>query len=132
MFDEDLAARIRVHLRRRRDVGERKMFGGIAFMIGDHMCIGIIGSDLMVRVGPDAFEQALALPYARPMDFTGRPSRGMVYVAPPGLRTAKSLGAWIDRGLDFVKSLPEKKTTTRRTTARPTTARRRKKHGVRR
>jgi hypothetical protein len=72
------------------------------------MCCGIVDRDLMVRVGPEGHEQALSQPHARPMDFTGKPMRGMVYVAAAGLRTEKSLRAWVDRGLRFVTTLPPK------------------------
>ncbi len=107
-FDERLAARIRQRMDGRSDVAERKMFGGIAFLVRGHMCCGIIGSDLMVRVGRDDFERLVAEPHARPMDFTGRPSKGMVYVSPAGLRTTRSLSTWVDRGLRFVSTLPPK------------------------
>ena len=107
-FDEALASRIRDLLRDRRDVTERKMFGGLAFLVGGHMCCGIVGRDLMVRVGHENYESALSAKHARPMDFTGRPSKGMVYVAPPGLRTKRALQAWIDRAVRFTHSLPEK------------------------
>ena len=110
-YDEKLATRIRAHLDGRPDIEERKMFGGLAFLAGGHMCCGIIGSELMVRVGPDGWEQAAARPHARPMDFTGRPMPGMVSVAPAGLRTARALGAWIERGLRFTATLPPKSRT---------------------
>lgn len=113
-YDEHLADRIRSVLEVRDDVSERKMFGGIAFMIGDNMAVGIVGSDLMVRVGPEAWEKALSLPHARPMDFTGRPMTGFVYVAPKGMATDTSLRQWIDRGLAFVATLPAKKKTSPR------------------
>ncbi len=85
-FDEKLADRVRSILRERNDVVERKMFGGLAFLIRGNMCCGIVGTDLMVRVGADQHESALAEAHARPMDFTGRPSKGMVYVGAEGLR----------------------------------------------
>ena len=100
-YDEALARRIRDLLRDRRDVTERKMFGGLAFLIAGHMCCGIVGRDLMVRVGRENYESALAHKHVRPMDFTGRPSRGMVYVAPAGLRSRRALEAWIDGGVRF-------------------------------
>ena len=109
MFDEALAVRVREVLQDRMDVTERKMFGGVAFMVRGHMCVGIVGSDLMVRVGSDGLESALAEPHARPMDFTGRPSRGMVYVAKGGVRTKEALRGWIARGLRFTQTLPDKK-----------------------
>lgn len=108
-YDEKLGDRIRELLEPRRDITERKMFGGLAFMVNGNMFIGLSGSgDLMVRVGPDAHEDALARPHARPMDFTGRPMNGYVYVAPAGFRTRKSLEAWTDRALNFALTLPKK------------------------
>jgi hypothetical protein len=70
------------------------------------MCCGLVKDDLMVRVGRDAFPEAVTRPHARPMDFTGRPSAGTVYVAPAGLKTQRALTAWIDRGLAYIRSLP--------------------------
>lgn len=107
-FDERLAARIRELLSTRSDVTEKKMFGGLAFLSSGHMCCGIVGQDLMVRVGAEGHEQALAQAHARPMDFTGKPLRGMVYVAQAGLGTEDALRAWLDRGVSFVAKLPPK------------------------
>ena len=106
--DEKLADKLRGALGRTRSVTERKMFGGIAFMVRGNMCCGVIDDRLMVRVGPDAYERALTLAHAEPMDFTGRAMRGMVYVTPEGTRTARQLQAWIQRGLEFVGTLPAK------------------------
>lgn len=89
------------------DAIERAMFGGLAFMVGGHMTVGILGDDLMVRVGPEGYEDALAQPGARPMDFTGRPMTGMVFVASEDL-DEDGLAAWIGRGLRFTSSLPPK------------------------
>ena len=107
-YDELLADRVRGVLAERIDVSERKMFGGIAFLVSGHMCVGIVGNDLMVRVGKGAFEKAVSAPHARPMDFTGRPSTGMVYVAPAGVKTATALRSWIAKGLAFASTLPRK------------------------
>ena len=104
-YDEKLAERTRSVLDSRDDVVERKMFGGLAFMVRGHMCVGIVDRELMIRIGPDAYESALAEAHARPMDFTGRPLRGMVYVGAAGLRTEAGLRAWVDRGLRFVSAL---------------------------
>lgn len=73
----------------------------------------------MVRVGPDGYEEALAQPHARPMDFTGRPLAGMVYVDPPGYRTDAALARWVQRGVDFVSSLPTGKGATKATKPQP-------------
>ena len=107
-YNEKLAERIRRQLSDRTDVVERKMFGGLAFMVRGHMCCGVVGDELMVRVGPEAYEATLKEKHAREMDFTGRPLRGMVYVAAPGITSAKQLGKWVERGLRFVLNLPEK------------------------
>ena len=107
-FNEELADRIRVSLDGRAGVVERKMFGGVAFMIHGNMCCGVVNDDLMVRVGPDSLEASLALPHARPMDFTGRPMKGFVYVGPEGINDDGALSEWIARGESFARSLPEK------------------------
>ena len=85
------------------------MFGGLACMIAGNMCVGIVGDDLMVRVGPDWYEAALDLPHVREMDFTGRTMRGFVYVDAAGTAEDDELDAWIQRGLDFAGSLPPKR-----------------------
>jgi TfoX/Sxy family transcriptional regulator of competence genes len=105
-FDEALAERVRALLRGPRKLEEKRMFGGLAFMVNGHMCCGIVGRDLVVRVGPDQYEKALSQPHARPMDFTGRPMRGFVYVAPEGYRSTRDLKAWIQQSLDFVCRVP--------------------------
>lgn len=107
MYDEALAGRIRRQLATAL-VDERKMFGGLAFMVEGHMACGVVGSALMVRVGPAAYENALSRPEARPMDFTGRPMTGMVYVDPAGLDDEGVLG-WVNLGLAFARSLPPKR-----------------------
>jgi TfoX/Sxy family transcriptional regulator of competence genes len=107
-YDEKLAQRIREVLERRRGISEKKMFGGLAFLVNGHMACGVQGDDLMVRVGPDDYESALRKTGARPMDFTGRPLKGMVYVGPRGHRRAASLRAWVEQGLSYVRSLPPK------------------------
>ena len=107
-YDEGLAQRIREHLDDRSGVTEKKMFGGAAFMLGGNMCCGVLGDELMVRVGPDAYEESLALPHAREMDFTGKPMRGMIYVGVEGIYDDEDLCAWIDRGVGFASSLPAK------------------------
>jgi hypothetical protein len=84
------------------------MFGGLAFMVNGHMCCGVVGGDLVVRTGPDGYKEAVSLPHARPMDFTGRTMLGFVYVGPPGYRSSRGLKTWIQRGLKFVSSLPDR------------------------
>lgn len=107
-FDEGLAERIRDLTSSRVDIYERKMFGGLCFLARGNMCFGIVGSELMVRVGPAAYDAALALPHAREMDFTGHSMRGMVYVSVDGVAEDDELGQWLTRGLDFATSLPPK------------------------
>jgi len=84
------------------------MFGGLAFLLHSHMFCGIINEDLMVRVGPQQYEAALSQQHARPMDFTGRPLHGYVYVAPEGYQGTSVLKQWVQRGIDFVSTLPAK------------------------
>ena len=108
-YDEKLADRVREVLGPRDDVVEKKMFGGLCFMVNGAMCCGLTQTDLMVRVGPEQYEDALAESHARPMDFTGRPLKGMIYVAPAGLRTRAALAKWVGRGVAFVSALPPKK-----------------------
>lgn len=107
-FDEHLAQRIRRILGDERPVNERRMFGGLAFMVNGHMCCGIVGDDLVVRVGANQRKSALSDPNARPMDFTSRPMKAFVYVGPAGCRSAADLKRWIKRGLKFVLALPPK------------------------
>jgi TfoX/Sxy family transcriptional regulator of competence genes len=107
-YDETLAARIREALRGQDAVTERKMFGGIAFMVGGNMACGVVHDDLMVRVGPDAHDAAVAQPHVRPMDFAKRPMRGMVYVDPDGVSTAEDLARWVRAGATMAASLPPK------------------------
>jgi TfoX/Sxy family transcriptional regulator of competence genes len=107
-YDEWLAERVRALLSKKQGWSERKLFGGIAFMLNGNMCAGVVKGDLMVRVGPDAHDDALAQPGARPMDFTGRPMRGMVFVGPAGYRADDALAAWVRRGVAYAKTLPAK------------------------
>jgi TfoX/Sxy family transcriptional regulator of competence genes len=105
-YDETLADRIRTHLRGRPDVSEKKMFGGLSFLLRGNMCCGVVGGDLCLRLGNDGTGRALTRKHVRVMDFTGRPLRSMVYVEPAGLRTAAALEAWIGRAVEFTETLP--------------------------
>ena len=93
-YDEKLAARVRRFLGDRTDVVERKMFGGLTFMVSGRMCCGVNRNELIVRLNPDREHEALARSHARPMDFTGRPMRGFVTVGPEGLSGAR-LNHWL-------------------------------------
>jgi hypothetical protein len=107
-YDETLAARVREILAPAPGgLTERAMFGGLAFMLEGHMCCGIVGDDLVLRLGPDLADRALRERHVRPMDFTGRPMTGMVYVDREGLR-AGALRAWVDQAAGFVRTLPPK------------------------
>lgn len=108
-FDETVAARVRAALADAPRVQERKMFGGLAFMVRGHMAVGVLNDELMVRVGAHAYKKALTRPHAREMDFTGRPLKGFVYVAPEGFRTDRDLGAWVKMALAFVAAHQPKK-----------------------
>lgn len=107
-IDERLADRVRAYLAPRPGYSERRMFGGLCFLLNGHMTAGVVGTSLMLRVGPDQYREALAQPSAREMDFTGRPLTGMVYVDPAGVRTHAALGRWLDRAVAFVSSQPPK------------------------
>ena len=107
-YDEGVAQRLREHFAEHDDIVERKMFGGIAFMLSGHMCCGVVGDTLMARVGPEQYDESLRRPHARAMDFTGRPMRGFVYVDPDGFESDHDLDAWVSRCVQFVSSLPPK------------------------
>lgn len=102
-YDETLAARIRALLDGRTDIVERRMFGGLAFLADGHMCFGVHGQELIVRLVDAEMSIALARPHVRPMDLTGRPLRGFVFVSLAGARTTRALERWIGEGLRFVK-----------------------------
>jgi hypothetical protein len=107
-YDEVLADRVRAALAARQELSERKMFGGIAFMVGGNMAVGVIAEDLMVRLDPIDAEKALEEPHTRPMDFTGRPMKGMLFVDPEGTAADEDLAGWVEAGADFAASLPPK------------------------
>jgi TfoX/Sxy family transcriptional regulator of competence genes len=113
-YDEKLAERIRSVIPLDRDIVERKMFGGIAFLVDGKMFAGVTNDDLMVRVGADAYAAMLGRPHARPMDFTGRPLTGFIYVGAAGARTAKAVGAWVERAMAFADTLVTKEPRKRR------------------
>jgi TfoX/Sxy family transcriptional regulator of competence genes len=108
VYDEKLAGRIRKKLAKRQGVTERKMFGGIAFLTNGNMCCGVLKNNLIIRTGPQNYEKTLKEPNVRPMDFTGRPLRGFVFVGPAGYQTEKDLTNWVKRAVDFTSSLPAK------------------------
>jgi TfoX/Sxy family transcriptional regulator of competence genes len=119
-YDEQLASRVREALAGRRDVVEKRMFGGVCFMADGAMCCGVLKADLIVRVGAAHYAEALAQPHTRPFDFTGRPAKGMVYVSPAGTGSDSALADWIQRALTVDRQAMPKKASKRA----PSTARR--------
>jgi TfoX/Sxy family transcriptional regulator of competence genes len=107
-YSEELASRIRRALTARADVMERKMFGGLAFMLRGNMCCGVVGDMLMLRLGNEGAVAALEEPHTKPMDFTGKPLKSMVYVGPEGIASPDDLHRWVNRGADFAATLPPK------------------------
>jgi TfoX/Sxy family transcriptional regulator of competence genes len=108
-YDEKLAVRIRGILKGRKGVTEKKMFGGVAFLLQDKMFVGIQKDELMARVGPEAHNQAVSQKHARPMDFTGKPMVGFIYVKPAGFKTKAMLEKWVGWCENYVKTLQKKK-----------------------
>jgi len=107
-YDDTLASRVRDVLPDRVDLTEKKMFGGLCFLLGGNMCCGITGDQLMLRIGPEAYEAALSRPHAREMDFTGRAMKGMIYVDAEGISTEEDLADWVGLAVRFAGNLPPK------------------------
>ncbi len=108
-YDEGLAARIDAILPDlAAPIEQRKMFGGLCYLIEGHMFVGILGDELLVRLGEPAAGAALARPHVREMDFTGRPAKGLVFVGPAGMR-GRALRTWVVAGAEFARALPPKK-----------------------
>ena len=111
-YDEKLAYRVRELLQNKRRVEEKMMMGGLTFMVNDKMCVGILNDDLMVRIDPEVYEEALERKGCRAMDFTGRPMKGFVFVDSDGTKTKKDLEYWMTLALDYnrkAKSSKKKK-----------------------
>jgi hypothetical protein len=106
--DEALAERVREALGAADGLAEKRMFGGLAFLVNGNMAVGVHGKDLIVRLAPEATEDALAEPHVRVFDMTGRAIKGWVLVGPGATASEDALGAWVTRGLDFAESLPAK------------------------
>lgn len=107
-YDEELAARIEAILVGQPGLVSKKMFGGVAFLIQGNMACGVHKDMLMVRVGPDGYDQAMQEPYTRQFDMTGRPMKGWVTVDPVGIAKQVDLERWVKTGLDFALTLPPK------------------------
>ncbi len=104
-YDEQLAARIRKILRRHKGVTEKKMFGGLSFLLHGKMCCGILQNDLVARIQPKDYEAALQQSHVRPMDFTGRTLKGFIFVGPMGFQSEQELARWIKHGVEFVSAI---------------------------
>ena len=111
-YNELLADRIREAFAHLTDIEERKMFGGLCFLVHEKMCLGIVGDDLMCRIAPEIYEAALERHGCREMDFTHRPMKGYVFVDPTGYESPADFKYWINLALDFnarAKSSKKKK-----------------------
>jgi TfoX/Sxy family transcriptional regulator of competence genes len=117
-YNEELAGRVRKSLAAHKRITEKRMFGGLAFLVRGRMCCGVLGDDLVVRVGPEGYAAALSRPHVRPMDFTGRPITGFIFVGPRGVRTAASLAKWLREASEYVLSLRDGKARPRSSTTR--------------
>lgn len=107
-FDETLADRVRSQLEGTRGLVEKKMFGGVAFMLNGNMSVGIHGTELIVRVAPESTPTELKRTGVRIFDITGRPMQGWLLVDKVQLTTAKALSGWVQKGVAFAQSLPKK------------------------
>lgn len=117
-FDDTLARRVRKALDSRPDLIEKHMFGGVCFMIRGRMCCGIIDSSLMVRLDPDEADRVADQPHVRPMDFTGKPMRGYLFVDTEGIDSPKALKSWVDRCVAYIETMPTKKAKSKKTRRR--------------
>ena len=118
-YSEQLAERVRILLNGRDGITERKMFGGLAIMLRGNMCCGVTGDDLMLRVGPERYRDALTRPGVRPMDLTGRPMKGMVFVEARAIDTDEKLRDWLATAAAFAEALPAKAKKRRATKVKP-------------
>lgn len=107
-YSESLAARIRQIFDRRRGITEKKMFGGVGFLLHGNMCVGVWKTSLIARLGPAQAEAALKEPNVVDFDITGRPMKGWVMVEADGLETDQQLSDWVQRSVEFVSTLPKK------------------------
>jgi TfoX/Sxy family transcriptional regulator of competence genes len=107
-FDEGLGQRLRERLAGTGEVTERRMFGGLSFLVDGNLCVGVMGERLIARVGPDATAAALERPGSRLFDFTGRPMKGWVTVGPGALEDDDALAGWVELALAYVRTLPPK------------------------
>lgn len=108
VYSASLAERIRGIVARRPGLAEKKMFGGVVFLLSGNMLVGVWKNSLIARIGPDEYADALREPYVGEFDVTGRPMRGWVMVEPDGIENDEQLSRWIERATRFVRTLPEK------------------------
>ena len=108
-YDEAFAGRIRKTLGKRKGLVEKKMFGGVAFLLNGNMCCGIHKDELIIRIDPDETDAALARPHTRRFDLTGRPMNGWILVAPKGIATDSQLGKWVAVAVQYAGALPPKR-----------------------
>lgn len=107
-YDEILAERTRAYLADNPEIVEKKVFGGVAFMLRGNMAVGVSNDELMVRVGKEHHDEAISQSGVRMFDMSGRPMRGWLLVSPDVLKSHEGLARWIDTGLDYAGSLPPK------------------------
>ena len=107
-YNQVLAGRVRLALGELSGLSEKKMFGGVGYLVNGNMACGVIQDDLIVRVGPEGYEGVLQLPHTRQFDFTGRPMNGWVVVTQDGYKSELDLRTWVQKGVDFALSLPPK------------------------
>lgn len=107
-YDEGVAQRVREALSDNKNITEKKMFGGIAFMLSGNMCVGVVKDQLMLRVGPEQYDKLLKMKHVKKMDFTGKAMKGFIYLQPDGFAEDDDLTIWLAKAILFVDSLPEK------------------------
>ena len=107
-YDEGVAQRVREVLESHDNVIEKKMFGGIVFMLAGNMCVGVVKDQLMLRVGPEQYDELLKVKHVKKMDFTGKAMKGFIYLQPEGFAEDHDLTMWLEKAISFVSSLSEK------------------------
>jgi hypothetical protein len=107
-YDKELAEKVRTFLENESGINEKKMFGGICFLLNGNMACGVLNDDLIARIGPDNYGESLRFPHARPFDITGRAMKGWIMVSTEGYRKKQDLAYWIKQGLAFTSKLPAK------------------------
>jgi len=107
-YSESLARRLRQDFVGRRGITEKKMFGGVGFLLNGNMCVGVWKSSLIARIDPENYRAALAQPHVQEFDITGRPMRGWIMVEPDGIDSDEQLAMWVQASVNFVSTLPKK------------------------